>query len=323
MKLKITALALLGLGIALSAVSQTNDAPKKEKEESITIRKKKGTDEKLTIVIDGDKITVNGKPLDEMKDADIQVLRDKGIGPIMPKIKAQIAQMGGMKMLRDLQMSHSNRALLGVVSEKDEKGARITSVNKDSPAEKAGLQKDDIIIRIGEKHSIQNSQDLYNAIGEYKPGDQVLITYLRNDKEASVKATLGKNTDPGIQSFQWNGDDFSRDFHFNMPELKGLQNLDIQYSSKPRLGIEIQDMEEGKGAKIIGVDNDTPAARAGFQKEDIITEINGKPVESVDDLKAKLRNWKEGETIKISFQRNGKTQTADIKFPKKIKTADL
>ena len=270
-------------------------------------------------MIDGDKITVNGKPLDEMKDADIQVLRDKGIGPIMPKIKAQIAQMGGMKMLRDLQMSHSNRALLGVVSEKDEKGARITSVNKDSPAEKAGLQKDDIITRLGDKHVIENSQDLYNAIGDHQPGDKVLITYLRNGKEATTTATLGKNPDIGLQTFKFNGGDFN----FDMPELKGLQNMDIHYTVKPRLGVEIQDMEEGKGVKIIEVNNDSPAAKAGFLKDDIITEINGNTVESVDDLKAKLRNWKEGETIKISFQRNGRTQAADIKFPKKIKIADL
>ena len=319
MKPKITSLALLGLGIALSAGAQTTEAPKKEKEESITIRKKKGTDEKLTIVIDGDKITVNGKPLDELKDDDIQVLHNKGIGPIMPKIKAQIAQMGGMKMLRDLQVSPSNRALLGVVSEKDERGARITSVNKNSPAEKAGLQKDDIIIRLGDKHTIENSQDLYNAIGEHQPGDKVLVTYLRNGKEATTTAILGKNPDTGLQSFTFNGDDFN----FNMPELKGLQNMDIHYTAKPRLGVEIQDMEEGKGVKIIEVNTDSPAAKAGFLKDDIITEINGNTVESVDDLKAKLRNWKEGETIKISFQRNGRTQAADIKFPKKIKTADL
>ena len=319
MKLKITFLALLGLCIALSVGAQTTETPKKEKEESITIRKKKGTDEKLTIVIDGDKITVNGKPLDELKDADIEVLRNKGIGHIMPKIKAQIAQMGGMKMLRDLQVSPSNRALLGVVSEKDEKGARITSVNKDSPAEKAGLQKDDIITRLGDKHVIENSQDLYNAIGDHQPGDKVLITYLRNGKEATTTATLGKNPDIGLQTFNFNGGDFN----FDMPELKGLQNMDIHYTVKPRLGVEIQDMEEGKGVKIIEVNNDSPAAKAGFLKDDIITEINGNTVESVDDLKAKLRNWKEGETIKISFQRNGRTQAADIKFPKKIKTADL
>ena len=319
MKPKITSLALLGLGITLSAGAQTTEAPKKEKEESITIRKKKGTDEKLTIVIDGDKITVNGKPLDELKDADIQVLRNKEIGPIMPKIKAQIAQMGGMKMLRDLQVSPSNRALLGVVSEKDERGARITSVNKNSPAEKAGLQKDDIIIRLGDKHTIENSQDLYNAIGDHQPGDKVLVTYLRNGKEATTTATLGKNPDTGLQSFTFNGDDFN----FNMPELKGLQNMDIHYTTKPRLGVEIQDMEEGKGVKIIEVNNDSPAAKAGFLKDDIITEINGNIVDSVDDLKEKFRSWKEGETIKISFQRNGRTQAADIKFPKKIKIADL
>jgi serine protease Do len=58
---------------------------------------------------------------------------------------------GGAKMFGDnFVFSGGNRALLGVVSEKNDNGAKITSVTKESAAEKAGLKKDDIITKVGD-----------------------------------------------------------------------------------------------------------------------------------------------------------------------------
>ena len=65
------------------------------------------------------------------------------------------------------------------------------------------------------------------------------------------------------------------------------------------------------------------AAKAGLQKDDVIAEIDGSAVTSVDELRNKLRDLKEGDSIKLTYQRNGKTQSTDIKFPKKLKTAEL
>jgi serine protease Do len=61
------------------------------------------------------------------------------------------------------------------------------------------------------------------------------------------------------------------------------------FNRKPRLGIEIQDVEEGKGVKILDVDDDTPAAKAGLKKDDIISELNGKSINSVDELQSALK----------------------------------
>jgi serine protease Do len=108
-----------------------------------------------------------------------------------------------------------------------------------------------------------------------------------------------------------------------MPRVPGLNGMNFSYNRKPRLGLEIQDLEEGRGVKILDVDSDTPASKAGLQKDDVITDIDGAAIASVDDLRAKLKDVKEGDSFKITYRRNGNTQTADIKFPKKLKTADL
>ena len=202
MNTKIVPASLLALCLTIGANAQTkeNTVAPKPKQESITIRKKSDSKEKVTIVIDGDNITVNGKPVEDMKSEDIEVLRNKGIGPLMPKIKARIApMMGGMKMLRDV----GNRAFLGVVTEKTEKGARINSVEKESAAEKAGLKKDDIITKVGD-NKIEGSDDLYEAIGKYKPEEKVSITYLRDGKEATINTLLGKSKSSDVRVFNFN-----------------------------------------------------------------------------------------------------------------------
>ncbi|MEN9685570.1 MAG: hypothetical protein RLZZ28_1356 [Bacteroidota bacterium] len=326
MNTKILPIALC-LCLSTVAVQAQADAkapkPKEEKspvkEESITITKKSGNNEKMTIVVDGEHITINGKPLNEMKDSDIEIRRNKALADTHLKIMRSGSPMGNMKIFSDGMDAKTNRAFLGVSSEKSEKGTKIISVEKGSGAEKAGLQKDDIITKAGDA-KISSPEDLYEAIGKLKPEDKVSITYLHEGKEATTTATLGKNSQADLRVFNFNNDNF-HDFNFSMPEMPRMNKIEM--TRKPKLGLEIQDIETGKGVKVLDVDSDSPASKAGLLKDDVISEIDGKAVSSVDELRTKVREMKEGDSVKITFTRNGKTQTAEIKFPRKLKTAEL
>jgi len=70
-------------------------------------------------------------------------------------------------------------------------GVKLTGVRKDSPAEKAGLQAGDIIVKLGDAE-IRGLYDLFNALQNHKPGDVVEIVYKRGDKTFTTKATLEK-----------------------------------------------------------------------------------------------------------------------------------
>jgi serine protease Do len=330
-------LLALALGVTVAGTAQVKEKQKKEKDETVK--------EKTTIVIDGDKITVNGKPVDKLSESELEVLSNKGIRNMMPLLKEKLMSGGGVKMFGDnFVFEGSNRALLGVVSEKNDNGAKITSVTKESAAEKAGLKKDDIITKVGDT-KIENSDDLYEAIGDRKPEDKVTITYLRDGKSATTTATLGKASS-NMKAFNFNGDGFKMDklerLREELPRMKErirempgmegmerfkampkIEGIEFYGSRRPRLGLEIQDVEEGKGVKILDVDSDTPASKAGLQKDDVISEVDGKTIASVDELKEKLRDLKEGDSVKITYKRGGQTQTADLKIPKKLKTADL
>ena len=77
------------------------------------------------------------------------------------------------------------RAYLGVSTEKDEKGARITDVNDKTAAEKGGLKDGDVITRIDDV-KVEDHDDLTKAIRKHKPEDKVTVTYLRDGKEQKL-----------------------------------------------------------------------------------------------------------------------------------------
>ena len=299
--------------------------PMDKEEQEIVIRKKGDKTEKTTIVIDGDKVTINGKPMEENNDKNITIMKMKRPGAMaMSRMSPRARVMGvpgaDMEGMDFAPMLAGNKALLGVTTEKTDDGVKVLSISKESAAEKAGLKKDDIITKV-DKEKITSPQDLIEAIKEHKPADKVDITYKRNGKEDKVAATLGQNKN---MSFNFNMDD--NNFKFEMPDRAMGPSLNgnmFTWNRKPKIGMQIQDVEEGKGVKVNDVDDDSPASKSGFKEGDVITGINGKMIEGVDDLKTQLKDLKEGDSVKVDYKRGGTTQSAEIKIPKRLKTADL
>ena len=313
-------LLALSLNFVCLHAQDSNDI--KSNDENIIIHKKNSSKEKITVVIDGDNITVNGKPVDDFKSDDVDIIKQEDmlyapnifVDSDMPVI-AGVPPMEAFKgdMMHKIK---SNSAFLGVMTEKTDKGAQITEVTKGSAAEKAGLKENDIIIKIGDDN-ITGPDDLYKTVGKRKPDEKVTITYLRDGKQATTNATLGKSDQ--IKVYSWNTPDanlYRRDFE--------PYKFEFAWSDKPRLGIEAQDTEDGNGVKILDIDDDdSPAAKAGLKENDIITQVNGKTVTSTEDLRESVKDLKKGDTVKITFKRNNQTQTVDVRFPKDLKTIDL
>jgi len=87
---------------------------------------------------------------------------------------------------------------LGIqLSDEEVEGAKIGEVTPGSPAEKGGLKKDDIVTMV-EKKAIKSSADLIATISSYKPNDEVTLKVKREDKDMSIKVTLGKRPNQGM-----------------------------------------------------------------------------------------------------------------------------
>jgi 2-alkenal reductase len=75
-------------------------------------------------------------------------------------------------------------------------GAYISQVGSGSPAEKAGLQKGDIMTRIGDI-SIDETHSYINALYSYKAGDTLTVEFMRGANKMQVQVTLGETKTAG------------------------------------------------------------------------------------------------------------------------------
>ena len=323
------------------------DKDKKETQE-IIIRKKGQKDAKISVEINGDKITINGKPLSEFKDDEITINKRSIIirdGKGGTRFQMNPEDFEGFSWSGDDDGEPG--AFLGVTTndkEGNHKGAEVTDVSKGSAAEKAGLKNGDIIIKINDK-KVDDPNSLSEVVTSFKPKDEVTVYFKRDGKEQSAKATLGERKESKSMSYTFSGpgsDGIARSF--TIPRSRTLpkdelgdmspriwspgsdNNFEFYGDMLPRqqkLGIKIQDIEEGNGVKVLNVDKDSPAEKAGLKKDDIVTEIAGKKITNTDEMREGLMENMEKSTYNIKATRNGSTISFDIKIPKKLKTANL
>jgi serine protease Do len=224
-----------------------------------------------------------------------------------------------------------NRAMLGVVTEKVDEGVKVQEVTKESAAGKAGLKEGDIITKLNDK-KIENPDALAKAVKEHKPGDKVTVTYLRDKKENKATAELTKYK--GVTAYSFTPGQQNWDFKMPEMDLKELTVPRVQgyprnyghllnYGGQPKLGLSVQDTDDGKGVKVIEVDEESNAAKAGVKENDIITHVNEKEVNSADEVSKLVKENKDKTNLSLKVKRDGKSQTIDVKMPRKLKTADL
>ncbi len=276
------------------------------------------------IILNGEKVNANDPRLKRLKR--INVIRDGLINPPPPPPATM------------------NKAFLGVSTKATENGAQVVEVSPESPAAKAGLKEDDIITKIN-KEAIDGPAALFEQIGKFKPEDKITVEFLREGKSIKKEVVLAKNKMPAIaraealspldgldsdvevynfdaEDFNKRGENFNRNFKrgFALPNLPNLEGIDVM-SKKPKLGISIEDLEEGHGVKIKTVNSGSPADKAGLKVGDIITTVDKHEVKEVNDIK--WQYFEAGQNIKIGIIRNKENKIIEVKIPKKINSADL
>jgi serine protease Do len=237
------------------------------------------------------------------------------------KFRKQLKGFNPNDMMLQPGNINENKALLGVLTEKNEKGAIIKEIMKGTPAEKAGLKADDIITAINGV-AINSAEELTQEVGKYMPDTKINITYLRNQQTENTTAILATNNRAANRNYQ-----FIDTMVFNMDDMfKMLPPERNEWAPKPRklqLGVGIQDMENSKGVKITSVTENSPAALAGIKKDDVILSVNGTSLTDINDLRRILNETKEGDKWKIDYERGNKKSSTEVVFPKKLKTAEL
>jgi serine protease Do len=347
-KYLLRASGITAMAVLLSASVFAQDEKEKNKSKSkvddgdvIVVTKKGGKDSRTVIEVRDGEVTVNGKPLEDYKDGDVIIRRGRTStynGSAQSRLYSPFRSEGGS--WSEGQGGWNNNgstfeskptAYLGVVTESTSEGARITSVSDNTAADKAGLKEGDVITHIDEDR-IEDHDALTKAIRKHKPEEKINITFTRDGRERQVVATLGKissynaiTTVPGKPAKP--GEPLKAepryDFRWIEPDGQGSQRRVLSYSGRTRLGIRAQDTEDGKGAKVLDVDDESPAEKAGIREDDVIIEFDGKDIRNADDLAAAARSVKDQSSMTVRLQRDGRSQTVEIKIPKKLKTTNL
>jgi predicted metalloprotease with PDZ domain len=188
-------------------------------------------------------------------------------------------------------------------------GVLVTKVEKDSPADKAGIKRYDVIQYFNDER-VRRTDDLAEAIESCKPGTNAAVKLVRDGKEKEITVTLGK-AKPDRYLFNF-GDKNDRRRNMFLFRKGGFLGVNLQPLNKDLAGYF--GVKEDEGALIMGVSKDSPAEKAGLKSGDVIQKIDKNEISKPDDVIKIISDLKPGDKVSIDVIRHNKkvTVTAEL-----------
>jgi serine protease Do len=184
----------------------------------------------------------------------------------------------------------------------DTKGAMISKVFPDDPADKAGLRQMDVVREVNGK-AIESGRDLSRYIAEVPVGEKAKVTVFREGKTRSFDVEIAKRDEEEIAWEEGGGGEGES------ASVLGLKVTDIT----PEIARKLE-LDSPEGVLVEGVDPESKAAMAGIVRGDVIKELNREPVTSVEDFKKKAAKVKGGG--EVSFFISGQSGFKVVKITK-------
>jgi C-terminal processing protease CtpA/Prc len=229
-------------------------------------------------------------------------------------LKVAVKKTGWLGITMQNLSSHMAEAL---DLESDE-GVLVDSVIDDSPAEAAGLEEGDVIIEFDGKE-IEDTKDLSRAVKKTKPKEEVEITILRDGKERTLVAEIGEKASPDKTLYFYDKDHDRLGHLRHLPESKDIQIHRFGFGDHGYLGVQLQDLseqlgdffgvDEGEGALISEVLEDSPAEEAGLKAGDVIVRLDDEEVTSAREVQEYLADTDEGDEVELEVIRDRKKET--------------
>lgn len=222
-------------------------------------------------------------------------------------------------------------------------GVIVNRVIPDSPAERAGMRKGDVIVSFNSR-IIDSPSELVDVVRSARVGQTVAVTVVRDGSRRTLSARLAEwpqNIDdeqldqpspapapraPGApRAPQEPSTPRANRFELNVRDFDlfdGDGTLMLRSMGRGRLGVQIQNLNaglgealgvpDGKGVLVLEVVKDTPAERAGMKAGDVITRVGDTTVADVDDLHRALGD-RDGH-VAITVMRRGARRTVDAEL---------
>jgi len=184
-------------------------------------------------------------------------------------------------------------------------GALVAGVQKGGAADRAGIQRGDVIIELDGK-KVRNSTELRNQVAQTKPGTAVKITLLRDGHQKRVTVTLAERPQ-------------------NLASAAQTQGESQQQTSGRKLGLAVQTLtpdiaqqlgyQNDHGVVVTAVAPGSPAEDAGIQVGDLIKKVSHGNVNTIAGFNKLVARLKSGETAALLVRRGGTTFFLAIQIP--------
>jgi serine protease Do len=178
-------------------------------------------------------------------------------------------------------------------------GALVRAVESGAPAEKAGVEAGDIIIKL-DGRAIDKSTDLPRMVGNLKPGTRSTLTVFRRGATKDLTVTIGE-------------------FEVEKPVARKEREDKPRTGAAPALGLTVSDLTEAqkkelklKGGVRVETASDA-AARAGLREGDVILAVANVEVTNVREFEAVLSKLEKGKPVNVLLRRGDWAQYAVIR----------
>jgi serine protease Do len=168
-------------------------------------------------------------------------------------------------------------------------GALVQKVEENSPAQKAGLKRYDLIVAINGK-TIKTAAELQMEIANSNPGDEIEVTIFRNRDKQTVKIKVSEAPD----SIKERALAESKSLNLGMTLVKNTPALAREY-----------ELKTSKGLVVDNVDRDGVAAENGLKPGDVILAVNRSEIDSVEQFKRILASRRGGSSVMLLINRDG------------------
>jgi len=232
------------------------------------------------------------------------VARGQGIGFAIPIDMAEfvIEQLkSGGKVVRGWLGVYVQKVTPEIASSfglNEDEGALVSDLAPDSPAEKAGIIRGDVIVEYdGQK--VNDVSDLTNMAAVTPPGTEVSVKVIQDGKTKNMKVKLEKFPDQEAQV---------------KDEVRKSLGLTVRQLT-PKI-VKRFNIDHDDGVIIADVDQGSVAGDAGLKPGDIILEINKKPINTLANYSAVLEDVKPGDTALFLVKRGNNTIYAALRIRK-------
>jgi serine protease Do len=186
---------------------------------------------------------------------------------------------------------------IGEISDKEKeafnlpaaRGALVQSTEPGKPAEKAGVQNGDVIVKVDEKE-VRRNRDLIDYVSSRPVGSNVKLTVIRDGKQVELNAKTAMRPPDGVAA-----DDTSSSEATPARNKLGMQVQELSAGTRQMYNID----DTVRGVLVTNVKEVSSAGDAGLQEGDVISSVNGVKVTTAEEFHRVVNGAKSGSYLRI------------------------